>query len=445
MLPFEAPMHRPKSVAAVCGAMFLSWTLAAPSAACPGDCDNNSVVRVDELIRGVDISLAVLPLRDCPAFDCQNTGTPSLVCVVQAVAASVSGCPRSPTPSPTASPTAPPSTPTPTATSISLPRAPVRLILQEQPAALLSISGTSAADVYTVGADTHDGMGPYVLHYDGQSWHRLITGKTGNLWWISVTPIDGSFYMAGEGGLVLRYQLSAHAFAPLPTLGTENLLFGIWGTDANHIWAVGAELSNQGSSGVVWRFDGTRWTSDAAIGKLIPEGLPILYKVWGRDEKDLYVVGDLGVVFHFDGAVWTRSTVDLGGAMPSDSPLFTVHGNATRVEAVGGLDNGLILESQGASFANGASPQTPQMNGVFIRPDDAGVAVGIAGALAFRGAGGWQLQSPGVDTGLDFHGSWIDPEGGVWAVGGNLTTDLNRGILAYGGLEMIGTNIEAGS
>jgi hypothetical protein len=44
------------------------------------------------------------------------------------------------------------------------------LVLRGRPAALLSITGSSAEDVYAVGADPDDGFGPYVLHYDGVRW-----------------------------------------------------------------------------------------------------------------------------------------------------------------------------------------------------------------------------------------------------------------------------------
>src|SRR5262249_17724997 len=83
-------------------------------------------------------------------------------------------------------------TPTPTVAAGTL-----RLILKQLPAALISVTGTSASDVTTVGADPDDGFGPYVLHYDGQKWKRLRTGATGDLWWISVTPIGGAYYLAG--------------------------------------------------------------------------------------------------------------------------------------------------------------------------------------------------------------------------------------------------------
>lgn len=431
----------------MCGVAALCWLLAAPSEACVGDCDDSGTVTVDELVLGVNIALDLLPARRCQPIDCHSTGVVTVDCLVQAVNAALSGCPPSPTPSATATPTPPPptatvrasSTPTMTSTALSLPLQPVQLILKDQPGALLSISGTSAADVYTVGADPQDGSGPYVLHYDGQSWHRLTTHSSGTLWWISVTPIDGAFYMAGENGVVLRYQLSTQTFTRLPSLGTGTLLFGVWGTDANDIWGVGADLSNGNPSGVVWHFDGTKWTLNGAIAKLVPQGFPILYKVWGRSVSDLYVVGQLGLVFHFDGALWSQLPTDLNGGDPADSPLFTVHGNDRDIIAVGGFLSGVILAANGASFTDVAAPGTLQMNGVFVRNDGSAAAVGITGALAFRGSGGWQYQR--LNTTLDFHGAWIDPDGGVWAVGGNLTTELNQGILAYGGNDTISNSI----
>jgi hypothetical protein len=35
----------------------------------------------------------------------------------------------------------------------------------------------------------------------------------------------------------------------------------------------------------------------------------------------------------------------------------------------------------------------------------------------------------------------VDPEGGIWAVGGDLSVDLSVGMLAYGGTRTIGSTI----
>jgi hypothetical protein len=41
---------------------------------------------------------------------------------------------------------------------------------------------------------------------------------------------------------------------------------------------------------------------------------------------------------------------------------------------------------------------------------------------------------------IDFHGTWIDSEGGVWAVGGDLN-NLNSGVLQYAGSGTISSTI----
>ncbi len=309
------------------------------------------------------------------------------------------------------------------------PRGTLSTVLENLPGALLSVAGTSATDVYAVGADPGDkgdGLGPYVLHYDGQKWERLLTGASGDLWWISVTPIDGSFYMAGAGGLILQYDLATKTFTRHQTPGTETL-FGIWGTGASDLWAVGGDLDT--GEGVVWHFDGQMWTVQD-LSSVYPQGLPVLNKVWGRGAGDVWAVGsaeDLGVILHYDGVSWSK--VDSGRA----GPLFTVHGNDSIVVASGGFLDGSLLESDGGAFQDRTPPHAQQLNGVFIPPDGRGVAVGLQRSVAIRAAGNWQIREPGLNTIVDYHATWVDPDDGVWAVGGDLSDPPTRGVLAYGG------------
>jgi len=451
----------------------LAWLHDAARATCVGDCDGNGEVSVNEIIIGVNIALGLGPVTMCEAMDRNGDSMVSIDELLTAVNAALVGCPAMPTstasptasatatttsalpatptttftasptetPTPTPSLTPTPATPsvTPTAT-IRFPAGPAQFILQNLSAALVSIAGTSAADVYAVGADANDGTGPLVLHYDGQTWQRLNSGATGGLWWISVTPIDGDFYMAGGNGLILRYTPVSGAFQMQGTPSVTPTLFGIWGSDASHIWTVGGDLTNQDTGGVIWRFDGRTWAVDATLATFRPAGVPTLYKVWGRNERDVYVSGRLGLVLHFDGTQWTQVAVDANGTDPQDLPLFTVHGNTTQVAATGGFLNGVIYELAGAIFENHATPGIPQMNGLFLRPDGTGVVVGVGGAIAFRSADGWTLQRPGLDTPLDLHGTWVDPDAGVWAVGGDLN-NLDRGMVVYGGTASIGSTV----
>ena len=163
--------------------------------------------------------------------------------------------------------------------------------------------------------------------------------------------------------------------------------------------------------------------------------------MWGRSPSDVYVTGRLGLIFHFDGTQWSAVDFPTGGIDPTQLPLFTIHGNATHVAASGGFTEGVIAELIGTAFENRAPLDAPQMNGVFLGPDPTGVAVGFAGAVALRSAAGWQLQSPAINTPLDLHGAWMDPDGGVWGVGGDLTTSLDQGMVVYGGRASIGSTI----
>jgi hypothetical protein len=313
------------------------------------------------------------------------------------------------------------------------PRGELTYALRTLPAALLSITGTSSSNVYAVGADPDaDDFGPYVIHYDGSRWYRLNTGANGDLWWISVDPIDGAYYMAGENGLVLRYDLETQQFSRLVTPGNA-LLFGIWGTSASNIYAVGG-TDDEDAGGVLWRFDGISWTV-IDLSSVLPDGVPTLYKVWGRTANEVYVVGRRGLILRFDGTDWSRMTTG------SQRPLFTIHGNENAVIATGGFSDGVILELEGDRFFNRASPGTPQMNGIFVPQSGGAVAAGIAGSLALRTSEGWELPDTLLNTARDFHAVWVDPDGGVWAVGGDLSVDLSQGMVAYGGDKTIGTEL----
>ncbi len=301
----------------------------------------------------------------------------------------------------------------------------MQFVLRSLPAALLSVTGTSATDVYAVGADPEgDDFGPFVLHYDGQRWRRLASGASGDLWWISNEPIDGAYYMVGERGLVLRYDHELRQFTRIVTPGNKTL-FGVWGSSASNLYAVGGDPDNETGGGVLWHFDGVTWTS-VDLSEALPGGVPTLFKVWGRAANDVYVVGLEGVALHYDGAQWAR----IPTAAPR--PLFTVHGDAQRVVAVGGFAEGVIFELEGGRFIDRAMPGTPQLNGVFVGRDFS-AAVGVAASLVLGDSGNWNLVDTGLNTSRDFHAVWIDPDGGVWAVGGDLSVSLAQGMIAYGG------------
>lgn len=64
-----------------------------PPPACSGDCDEDGMVAVNELVFGLGVSLGSLPVSDCPLLDADENERVSVDELVRSVAASLNGCP----------------------------------------------------------------------------------------------------------------------------------------------------------------------------------------------------------------------------------------------------------------------------------------------------------------------------------------------------------------
>lgn len=286
--------------------------------------------------------------------------------------------------------------------------------------ALMSVWGTSSEDMWIVGADALDGTGPTVLHFDGLAWERVLTGQPhGDLWWVHGFD-DGPVYMGGAGGTILRYE--GGAITPMATPG-RGTVFGIWGATPADVWAVGGESESFG--GFAWRLDGDAWTPEPTVPATVAN-TGALWKVRGASERDAWIVGSNGAALHWDGSTLTPGDTGVG------SSLFTVHEHGGRYAAVGGTASGFIIENDGTGWINATPDPAPMgLAGVTLGDDGIGIAVGLFGGVYVRNAHGWQHESLGdAATDLDFHGSWIDDDGGLWAVGGHtLSPPFTDGIV----------------
>lgn len=298
------------------------------------------------------------------------------------------------------------------------------MVHEQLPGALLSVWGTSASDVWTVGGDARDGTGPVVLHYDGSAWERMETGQSaGDLWWVFGFE-GGPIYMGGAGGMILRYEGGDFTLMGTPGTGT---VFGIWGASPSDVWAVGGLFDKEGFA---WRLTGDAWEPEPSLPADTVMDAAI-WKVFGRATDDAVLVGSSGVSFAWDGSA--LSPVDTGVG----SSLFTVHANAERYVAVGGLASGIIVEDDGSGYSDvfpgGA---LNGLTGVVLDGAAGGWAVGQFGSVYQRGGGGWSEVDTGLDTQHDLHGVWADPSGGTWAVGGRTASfPLIEGLLMYRGTD----------
>lgn len=85
-------MRRFRAAAVSCLAVLTVYAASAGAQSCPGDCNDNNAVAINELITGVSIVLGRTQLSACPAVDGNGNGTVSINELVAAVAASLNGC-----------------------------------------------------------------------------------------------------------------------------------------------------------------------------------------------------------------------------------------------------------------------------------------------------------------------------------------------------------------
>jgi hypothetical protein len=233
----------------------------------------------------------------------------------------------------------------------------------------------------------------------------------------------GPVYVGGEGGAILRYQDGA--FTAMSTPGT-NTVFGIWGASPDDVWAVGG--ASDATGGFAWRLQGDTWVEEPSLPADVPASAAI-WKVFGRSASDAWLVGSNGVALHWDGSTLSPGDTGVG------SSLFTVSANDQRYAAVGGLASGIIVEDEGDGWHN----VTPEgalngLSGVVLGAGDEGFAVGAYGQILARDAGGWHVEDTRLDLAQNLHAVWLDPDGGVWAVGGQtFTIPLTDGVLVHRG------------
>ena len=199
----------------------------------------------------------------------------------------------------------------------------------------------SPTDVYAVGADASDGAARYVLHYDGSSWKRLDSGATRRAV-VDQRHADRRRLLHGRRRRPDPAVRSAEQrqFTRHTTPDSTTTLFGIWGTAANNLWAVGGDDREPGGALALRRHDvdGAGRLGGRAAGRAAT-----LYKVWGtRGQRRLRGRRDR----HHPALRRTRA----GRWSPSttDNALFTVHGDGSSLAAVGGFfGQGIILEQNG--------------------------------------------------------------------------------------------------
>lgn len=166
---------------------------------------------------------------------------------------------------------------------------------------LLSVWGAARDDMYAAGGRETAGV---LLHDDGAGWQPVsLPAEVPLLNWVFGFARD-DVTAVGNNGTILHFDGASWALQPAPT---EQDLWGVWGGQANDLWAVGGRgISRQDAT--ILHFDGVS-SSSVEVPALQRTGVAAFYKVWGTAADDVYVVGQRGVVLHYDGVAWTELLV----------------------------------------------------------------------------------------------------------------------------------------
>ena len=317
----------------------------------------------------------------------------------------------------------------------------------EWPAALMAVHGLDEDDVWVVGA--RDALGPTVLHWDGVRWQRYLLQDEGaeqvDLWWVHVLP-DGEVLLAGGDGAIFSGSVDRpfkRQWTPISL--ARYTVFGVWSDPGTgRTYAVGGIGAR---SGFVWeRVAGSEeWRAlrlPAAMPKLANEAHAGLFKVWGDAKGTVWFVGASGTVLRRqgDGELELIET-------PTNHTLFTVTYDpyTERALAVGGASSGVMLSiSEDKAEQIELPPATPLIQGISPSPDGSVVAVGARATTLSRVSQQVAWDSPmwgeaELENSVDsLHAVWVDPQGGVWSVGGDvLSATLSQGVVLYRGAQQV--------
>ncbi|MBL9004597.1 MAG: hypothetical protein JNJ46_10140 [Myxococcales bacterium] len=113
----------------------------------------------------------------------------------------------------------------------------------------------------------------------------------------------------------------------------------VWGSSDKDVWAAG-------NDGNMIHWDGKAWRRIA-----VPTGNDLL-GIWGASDKDVWAVGEAGVVIHWDGSAWSRVT----SPVPDSAALNDVWGTSgNNIWAVG--DRGVVMQYNGSAWGAISLPQ----------------------------------------------------------------------------------------
>jgi len=155
------------------------------------------------------------------------------------------------------------------------------------------------------------------VYDNGSAWSAMKYKLSNNLWGVWGSSASDVFAV-GSGGTILHYNGSAWNGM---TTGTTSGLRGVWGSSASDVFAVGYDVST--GNGLFLHCNGSAWSPmssstafyylgndwgqtlhyNGSTWSLMSSGtVHYFYGVWGSSPSDVFVVGGGGTILHYPEA-----------------------------------------------------------------------------------------------------------------------------------------------
>ncbi|MFC1938079.1 hypothetical protein ACFLWH_00230 [Chloroflexota bacterium] len=270
---------------------------------------------------------------------------------------------------------------------------------------------------------------------DDTGWSQMDSGTTSYLWGVCGTSASDVFAV-GSWGTILHYD--GDDWSSMNS-GVYPLWIGhVWCNSPSDVFAVGA-------LNTILHYNGTDWSSMSSGTMLDFSGL------WGSSSSDVFAVSSSGTILHYDGtswemrdsgttnflsSVWGTSSSDVfavgnmgtiihydgsaWGPMVSGTTksLWCVSGSSpSDVYAVGA--DGTILHYDGTTWSSMASSTTTYLRTVWCGSPNSVFAAGFGGTIVHFNGSIWTAMPTGITSNL--RDIWGLSTSDVFAVGDNGT------------------------
>lgn len=282
--------------------------------------------------------------------------------------------------------------------------------LRSKPAKLLlMVTALVLLVVLLPGTSTLSTAGP-LMPPDWSPMH----GGTGHVLYGVWGSCDNDVFAVGDSGTILHY--NGKTWSTMKS-GTKNPLVDVWGSSGSDVFAVGMSAFGMVGSMLHYSGVGLRWTQMDSYPGYSTDA------VWGSSGNDVFALSG-GTVYHYDGLTWSifyRSTSV--SSMPSlhgiwgrsGSSVFAV-GGAQRLDGYGDwVPFAAILHYDGATWTAMESSTTNTLRDVWGSSENNVFAVGDAGTILHYDGSEWSTVTSGIAP--DLHAVWGSSENDVFAVG----------------------------